>query len=147
MAETSFLTGQLARRAGVTPYTLRYYERRGLLPAPSRAPNGYRRYAASAVKVIRFIKRAQELGFTLSEVEEFLAIAGNPRAKCTGVCSAIELKLDGLKERVRELQSKKTRLQKLLAACPGDVPIRECPIVGALTGVEGATRTRRRTPR
>ena len=147
MAEMSFLPGQLARRAGVTQETLRYYERRGLLPRPTRAPNGYRRYAASAIKVIRFIKRAQELGFTLREIRGFLEVAGNPRAKCTDVCSTIELKLGELEARIGELESSKRRLRQLLRSCPGDVPVRECPIVDSLSDGGGSRGTRRRVSR
>ena len=143
MAETSFLRGDLARRAGVTPETLRYYERRGLLPEPVRASNGYRQYGTAALEVIRFIKRAQEMGFTLREVREFTEVARNPRAKCTGVCSAIELKLGELERRIRDLESSRKRLRQLLRSCPGDVPIRECPIVDTLTDGGSPAGTRR----
>lgn len=147
MADTSFLPGQVARHAGVTQEALRYYERRGLLPAPVRAANGYRRYGESAVQVIRFIKRAQEMGFTLVEIQEVMEVARNPKAKCTGVCSAIELKLGELERRIRELESGRKRLRRLLRSCPGDVPIRECPIVGTLTDGGASARTRRKISR
>ncbi len=74
-------SGQLARRAGVNVETLRYYERRGLLEAPARLPSGYRTYGDDAVRIVRFIKRAQQLGFTLVEVETLLELAvGGPEA-------------------------------------------------------------------
>jgi DNA-binding transcriptional MerR regulator len=147
MAETSLLPGQLARRAGITQEALRYYERRGLLPAPVRAANGYRRYGPTAVKVIGFIKRAQGMGFTLAEIREFMEIAGNPRAKCTGVCSAIEVKLRELDAQMKALESGRRRLKRLLRSCPGDVPIRECPIVTSLTDGGAPTRAGRRISR
>ena len=64
--------GETAREAGVNAQTLRYYERRGLLPRPNRRGSGYREYSADAVQVVRFIKRAQELGFSLDEIEELI---------------------------------------------------------------------------
>ncbi|HEY2923832.1 MAG TPA: heavy metal-responsive transcriptional regulator [Candidatus Eisenbacteria bacterium] len=132
MKETNLLPGQFARVAGITQETLRYYERRGLLPKPVRGPNGYRMYAQSAANVVTFIKRAQQLGFTLREIRDFVALAGNPRAKCTSVCSAIEFKLAELDAQAREIQSRKKKLRELLNSCPGDVPIQECPIVETL---------------
>jgi DNA-binding transcriptional MerR regulator len=72
-------THEVADRAGVNAQTLRYYERRGLLAEPPRSPAGYRDYPTSVVGVVRFVKRSQELGFTLTEVEELLSLAeGGP---------------------------------------------------------------------
>ena len=71
--------GSLAKQAGVNLETLRFYERRGLLPEPPRTKSGYRMYPSEAVKRLRFIKRAQELGFSLDEVEELLALQLSPR--------------------------------------------------------------------
>jgi len=84
-------THEVAEQAGVNTQTLRYYERRGLLTKPPRSPAGYRDYPTSAVDVLRFVKRAQELGFSLAEVEELLALAdGGPDG-----CDAARA-LDGL---------------------------------------------------
>ena len=139
MAESALRPSQLARSAGVNTATLRYYGRRGLLPEPPRAPNGYRLYPASAVRLIRFIKRAQEVGFTLREIQEFLEVAADPRADCGSVCGSVEQKLAEVELRVRELRLKGRRLRELLRSCPGDVPVRDCPILGALAGA-GAPR-------
>src|SRR5437660_4802600 len=67
--------GEVAERAGVNVETLRYYERRGLLPEPARSPNGHRRYDEETVRFIRAVKEAQGLGFTLAEIEEYLRVA------------------------------------------------------------------------
>ena len=67
-------TGEVAARAGVNIQTLRYYERRGLLGRPPRTASGYRRYSEDAVRIVRFVKRAQELGFTLDEAEQLLRL-------------------------------------------------------------------------
>src|SRR5260370_3188665 len=74
-------TGEVARQTGVNIHTLRYYERRGLLPEPPRRDSGYRLYDDGAVKVVHFIKRAQSLGFSLNEVESLLELAaGGPES-------------------------------------------------------------------
>src|SRR3954463_6260362 len=67
--------GELAERAGVNVETLRYYERRGLLPEPARTPNGHRRYGEDALRFVRAVKGAQALGFTLAEIEEYMRVA------------------------------------------------------------------------
>jgi DNA-binding transcriptional MerR regulator len=72
-------TGQLAERAGVNVQTLRYYERRGLLDAPARRPSGQREYPESTVRLLRTIKAAQRLGFTLAEIEELIALSQHRR--------------------------------------------------------------------
>ena len=78
-------TGEVAARAGVNVQTLRYYERRGLLKKPGRRASGYREYSPDAVRLIRFIKRAQELGFTLTEIEDLLRLRSDQTAKCSDV--------------------------------------------------------------
>src|SRR6266704_411155 len=75
-------TGQVARQSGVNIQTLRYYERRGLLQPPARRPSGYREYTSHAVEIVRFVKRAQELGFNLDEVESLLDLAAGGPASC-----------------------------------------------------------------
>ena len=77
--------GEVAAEAAVNIQTLRYYERVGLLPAPDRHPSGYRSYARDAVRRVRFIKRAQELGFTLAEIGELLALRLDPRTPAAAV--------------------------------------------------------------
>ena len=71
--------GAAAERAGVNVQTLRYYERRGLLPRPPRRTSGYREFPDEAVRVVRFVKRAQDLGFTLDEIEELLRLRNDKR--------------------------------------------------------------------
>ena len=81
--------GEVARRAGVSVETLRYYERRGLLPEPARMPGGHRRYAEETVRFLRAIKEAQATGFTLAEIEEFLQVVRHGRvpAACAKILS------------------------------------------------------------
>ena len=84
---------EAAREAGVNVQTLRYYERRGLLPAPPRGGSGYREFPADAVQVVRFIKRAQELGFTLDEVEELIELRGVKRSERQRVRAVAERRM------------------------------------------------------
>jgi len=118
--------GETAREAGVNAQTLRYYERRGLLPRPSRRGSGYREYSADAVQVVRFIKRAQELGFSLDEIEELVRLRGVKRAERQRVRAIAERKID-------HLRSMRGALAHLVHACEGGGPA-ECQIIEALNG-------------
>ena len=134
MTEATLRSSELARRAGVTVETLRYYERRGLLPRPPRTPTGYRLYSVSEVALVGFIRRARDLGFSLREVEELLDLTADPAEDCTDICGAVEAKLAELDRSLREIRARKRALRELLRACPGNVPIQSCPIVGRMAG-------------
>ena len=124
--------GEVARGAGVSVQTLRYYERRGLLEKPGRAASGYREYAPQAVGVIRFIKRAQELGFALDEVKELIALrdVGDPRrAEVRALAEARILDIDRKQAR---LQAVRSALRSLLERCDGREDSPGCPIIEAL---------------
>jgi MerR family mercuric resistance operon transcriptional regulator len=86
-------TGELAKRAGVNVETLRFYERKGLLPEPQRRASGYRDYPEESVTRIRFIKRAQGLGFSLDEIHELLALRVKPKSPCAEVRDVVEKKI------------------------------------------------------
>ena len=87
-------SGELAKRAGVNIETLRFYERKGLLPHPPRRGSGYREYPVESIRLIRFIKRAQELGFSLCEIRELLALRVRPGVTCAEVREKAEQKVD-----------------------------------------------------
>jgi Hg(II)-responsive transcriptional regulator len=124
--------GELGARAQVNIETLRYYERRGLLPAPPRSVGNYRLYPPEAVRVVRFIKRAQELGFTLKEIEELLSLKSAPGAQCADVQKLAEEKIKNISAKIRTLQAIKEALAGLLTECPGQAPVHECPILEAI---------------
>ena len=130
----SLTTGQLAREAQVNVETVRYYERRGLIPEPPRLESGYRHYSQDIAARIGFIKRAQELGFSLKEVSELLSLRAGPDATCADVKSKAEAKLSSIEEKMRDLQRMKDALAELIAACGGPGPTGECPILDALGG-------------
>lgn len=132
MDHDTLRTGEVAARAGVNIQTLRYYERRGLIPEPERRASGYREYPPDAVRIIRFIKRAQELGFTLSEIEELLRIRGDQTASCAEVRASAKAKIDDIELKVRNLRAMKRALGILVSSCTSDGSARECPILEAL---------------
>ena len=125
-------TGELAAHAGVNIQTVRFYERRGILPRPDRTSSGYRVYPAEAVRMIRFIKRAQELGFTLDEVEELLRLRNNRRSSCSAVKAAGQAKMTSVDAKIASLKAMKRALTVLLASCERNDRDRECPILEAL---------------
>src|SRR5262245_7656999 len=130
--------GQLARRAGVGVETVRFYEREGLLEEPARRASGYREYTDAALARLRFIRRAKELGFTLREIKELLALSGDPGATRGDVRARAEAKVTDIEERVRDLLRIKGALQALTARCHGDGPLEGCPILEALAGPEAS---------
>lgn len=128
------MTGELAKRAGVNVETLRFYERKGLLPMPPRRMSGYRQYPADSVPRIRFIKRAQELGFTLGEVAELLSLRGRAGAGPADIRERAEQKLAAIGRKIADLKAIESALVKLTSACPGDGPLDDCPILKHLEG-------------
>jgi Hg(II)-responsive transcriptional regulator len=122
-------TGELAKRAGVNIETLRFYERRGLLPEPPRRESGYREYPSEDVRLIRFIKRAQELGFSLGEIKELLALRVQAGTTCTDVRERAQRKLSDVRQKIADLKAIERALRKLTASCTGRGPLTQCPIL------------------
>lgn len=125
-------TGEVAEAAGVNIQTLRYYERRGLLTEPPRRHSGYRMYASDAVRVVRFVKRAQELGFTLAEVEVLLAMSAGGPENCDAAHDMAMQKLGELGAKIASLKAMRSSLQRLAATCELQRSERECPIIESL---------------
>lgn len=134
MTDASTMTrGEVAEAADVTAETVRYYEERGLIPAPRRSAAGYRLYGPAFVERIRFIKRAQELGFTLSETEGLLAVGLDaPDGECGDVRAQALEKLADVEAKLCDLAAIRDALQALAEACPGAGPTSACPILDAL---------------
>ena len=124
--------GQVATAANVNIQTIRYYERRGMFAAPRRTASGYRQYAQDAVSRLRFIKHAQELGFSLKEIQELLGLRVRHGAACDAVERKTRDKIDLVQQRIRDLQRMKRTLDRLAAACEARRPTDECPILEAL---------------
>lgn len=124
--------GELAEKTGVSIDTIRFYERRGLIPAPSRRESGYRIYSVEYADRIRFIKRGQELGFTLKEVDELLSLRMDEAADCAEVQRQAATKLKDVEEKIRDLERVRGVLRELASACRGTGPLSDCPILDAL---------------
>jgi Hg(II)-responsive transcriptional regulator len=123
--------GEAAERAGVNVQTLRYYERRGLLPRTPRRASGYREYAPDTVRVVRFVKRAQELGFSLDEVEELLRFRRSSRRDRTRIRKVAEQRIAQIDRKITELDRMRRALRGLVHACHAGATL-ECPIIEAL---------------
>ncbi len=124
--------GKLAKRVNVNIETIRYYERRGLIPKPRRRESGYREYSDETTKRILFIKRAKDLGFSLKEVDELFSLKISPGTTCSDVKSKAEEKIADIEDKIKTLQRMKKALFKLSKACSGAGPVSECPILEAL---------------
>ena len=124
-------TSQVAEQAGVNSETLRYYERRGLLMRPPRTAGGYRDYPVGAVALLRFIKRAQELGFTLDEVEELLQLDDGGPDSCDAARALAEARQAALDARIADLQRMSDSLSDLIDTCHLPRPDRRCALLQA----------------
>ena len=130
--------GELATRTGVTPEAIRYYEREGVVPKAARGgPGRYRHYGDADVERLRFIHRARELGFSLDEVRELLALAdGSPNRPCTDVNRIALAHLAQVDAKLAQLTALRAELDRVIGACNGVVPVADCRILGALSGAE-----------
>jgi MerR family copper efflux transcriptional regulator len=126
--------GKLASLAGVGIDTVRSYERSGLLEPAARSPSGYRHYGDDELRQLRFIRRAQRLGFTLSEIQELLAVSRKSGVRA--VRAAARDKLVDVQMRIAELTRVRDALAGLVEACPGHGAVARCPILRALDGEE-----------
>lgn len=124
--------GQVARKAGIGVETVRFYEREGLLEEPERRASGYRQYGEEAVRRLRFIRRAKELGFTLREIVELLALRHDPRATRTDVRERVKAKVEDIEAKVRDLQRIRGVLISLGETCQGHGSATDCPILEAI---------------
>ena len=125
--EQTLKIGQLAQRAAVNLQTIRYYEREGLLPEPPRLSSGYRLYTDSLVRRVRFIKRAQEIGFSLAEIRELLSLRADENRERNEVRAIAQAKIADIEDKMRTLKAMKAVLNRLTERCSGCGPASECP--------------------
>jgi len=123
--------GGVARKIGLTPDAIRFYERTALLPRPSRTAGGFRQYADTDVDTLRFIRQAQGLGFTLKEVRELLALRGNRLQPCAPVSLRLQQKLLQVRRKLRDLQTLQNELQAALRTCKKELHRKDarCPLL------------------
>lgn len=129
MSKAGRTIGALAAAAGVNRQTVRYYQRRGLITQPPKPDTGYRRYPAATLERLRFIKRAQALGFTLDEVSQLLELADG---RCADVRALGEAKRDDVNRRIADLERLRRTLDEALAACRRGDPDAHCPLIDVL---------------
>lgn len=126
----SLTIGKLAELTGVSTDTLRYYEKMNLVTGTARSASGYRLYTPDAVKIVRFIRGAKELGFTLEEIQKLLTLKTSDQSTCAEIMKHTEAKISEAEKRIRELKEIKKVLKQLTQQCPADnTPSDECPIL------------------
>jgi len=130
MQDAKYTIASLAQAAGVGVETVRYYERRGLIAQPARADGAYRRYGGDHVHRIRFIRRAQELGFRLEEIETLLALEdGTDRRTIRRIAGE---RLEEIRRRLMDLKRMERALAHLLHECEAHETAPRCPIIAAI---------------
>ena len=128
--------GEVAERGGVNLQTIRYYEREKLLPEPPRLASGYRVYPDHTVRRVRFIKRAQEIGFTLAEIRGLLAIRIDADRDSSEVRTLAQAKITDIEKKIQTLQRMKEVLGRITERCSGCGPASECPILESIDSDE-----------
>jgi len=126
----SYTIATLARIAGVHVETIRYYQRIKLVPEPDRPPGSIRRYTEADAERLRFIKRAQAMGFTLAEVASLLDLQARGSCRATRELAAVKLRL--IEHRMRELASLREELASLVAECDANTQQTRCPVIQRL---------------
>jgi len=124
---------QAAGQAGVGVETIRFYERKGLIEQPAKPEaGGYRSYPQNTIDTIRFIRQAQELGFSLKEIDELLSLSADPGTDCSAVQKQATIKLAEVDQKITRLQQIHKALSTLIAACPRCGPLGSCSIMAAM---------------
>lgn len=138
MATAIYQIGELARRTGCAVETIRYYERIGVLPAPTRSASGYRRYGDDHLKRLLFVRRCRDLGFSLEAIARQLALADKKDLSCCEVDAMAQLQLTEVRRKIADLQALERELAGIIAQCAGGT-IADCRILEALFEREGTT--------
>lgn len=123
---------KIAQYAGVGIETIRFYEREELIPEPPRTPAGYRQYTPEAVSRLKFIKRAQALGFTLPEIKELLSLKASRCTRPEVIRNKAKKKIADIKFKIQNLQRIRETLEKITESCHRkNASLNECPILKA----------------
>lgn len=128
--------GEVARLTKLSVATVRYYESRGLIPEPPRTGSGYRQYSPETIDRLRFVKRAQALGFALDEIGEMLDLRVRQDTACEAVEALTRAKLADVRGRIRSLRRLETVLEDLVSSCRSRTPTDECPVLDTLAEVQ-----------
>lgn len=129
MKSNKLTIGKLAEKAHVNVETIRFYERKKLIQQPEKQ-GGFRYYPQDDISRIRFIKRSQELGFTLTETAELLELSLTDQALCSDILEKAQQKIDEIEKKIADLANIKTSLEQLKTCCDNpEVPIKECSVL------------------
>ena len=127
-----YTISEVAEMSDMTKETLRYYESIGLIGAPRRSEDGYREYNEGAVERLRFVKRAQETGFTLKEIAELLSLSEDSRTLSLPIREMVQRKLKEVDSKIEQFQKLRANLDTLLNQCNGTTSVADCPIIESL---------------
>lgn len=141
----SLTIGDVAKQAGVGVETIRFYERKGLIDRPRRPAGGFRHYDEQMPRRIRFIRHAQELGFSLREIRELLDLRIDPNVSCADVKAKAVAKVAEVEDKLAGLTRMRDTLLAITHSCAGEGPTTECPILDALDEPQTAGNTDRGT--
>ena len=125
--------GEAAAASGVSAKMIRYYEETGLIPPAGRTASGYRTYGPKEVQILRFVRRARDLGFPMEKVADLLALWRDRSRASADVKHLAEAQVEALETRIREMQEMKATLEHLVHSCAGDNRP-DCPILDVLGG-------------
>jgi Cu(I)-responsive transcriptional regulator len=125
--------GEAARESGVSAKMIRYYEETGLIPPAGRTGSGYRTYGPKEVQILRFVRRARDLGFPMEKVAELLALWRDRERASADVKHLASAQIEALETRIREMQEMKATLEHLVQSCAGD-DRPDCPILDDFGG-------------
>ncbi|WP_428034213.1 Cu(I)-responsive transcriptional regulator [Amphritea sp.] len=125
---------QAATATGLTSKTIRFYEQQGVIPPAARSANGYRIYSEQQLDILRFIKRARDLGFSLDESRELLQLSQDPSRTSASVKQKAEQQIQRIDQQIAALQQMRAMLESAARDCRGDAGA-ECPILDQLNGV------------
>lgn len=137
----AFTIGKAAQAAGVGVETIRFYEKRGLVIRPELKGGKYREYPPTVVTRIGFIKRAQQLGFTLAEIQDLLRLSDTPDSNRRQVKDLAERKATSIRKKIADLQRMEKTLSRLVRDCSGHGEVAGCPIIEALAGAANTIAT------
>ena len=136
--------GQVAKQAKIGIETIRFYERQGLIEEPPRRESGYRQYPQEVIDRLAFIRRAKDLGFSLKEIADLLALTKQRNSNAGNVKERVIQKISEVEAKIDHLQKIKKSLKKLSDSCPGKGPLKNCPIISSLSGRENKKRTKKK---
>ena len=132
MANKEMTIGKLAKATGCKPETIRFYEKAGLLPRPRRSDSGYRLYSESHQRILSFIRRGRDLGFSLDDIGLMLELAEHQHSSCREISLLSRKRLSTIRDKLDRLQALNAELTRLIDQCD-DGRISECRIIEALT--------------